>query len=89
MVIRNHSQTHLSTFTKKHLEDHAKVIGRYSNNWQSKRFLFTSIFPSKIYINLSNFKNFIINQIKLILNPKIKTEINLIKKTLSEEKIKI
>jgi len=89
MVIRNHSQTHLSTFTKKHLEDHAKVIGRYSNNWQSKRFLFTSIFPSKIYINLSNFKNFIINQIKLILNPKIQKEINLIKETLTGEGIQL
>jgi glycosyltransferase involved in cell wall biosynthesis len=89
MVIRSHSQTHLSTFTERHIRDHAKIIKRYSSNWRSQRFLFTSFFPSKIYINLSNFKNFIINQIKLILNPKIKKEINLIKKTLTEEGIKI
>jgi hypothetical protein len=100
MVIRSHSQTHLSAFTKRHIRDHAEIVKRYSDSWrsphtkiwwrgQSKRFLFSLISPPKIYIKLSNFKNFFITQIKLLLNPKIKKEINLIKKTLTGEGIKI
>jgi len=89
MVIRSHSQTHLSIFTKRHMRDHADIIKKYSNSWRRQKFLFASLFPHKFYVQLSNFKNFFITQIKLLLNPKIKKEINLIKKTLTGEGIKI
>jgi len=89
MVIRSHCQTHLSIFAKRHIRDHAEVIKKYSDSWQSQKFLFTSILPQKIYIKLSYFKNFIMNKIKLLLNPEIKKDIKLIKEVLRKEGIKI
>lgn len=88
-IIRTRSQTHLSTFIKRHIRSHAKIIKKYSSNWRSQKFLLASFFPPKIYVQLSNFKNFIMNKIKLLLNPEIKKDIKLIKETLRIEGIKI
>ena len=88
-IIRTHSQTHLSTFTKRHIRGHAKIIKKYSGNSRSQKFLLVSFFPPKIYVQLSNFKNIIMNKIKLLLNPEIKKDIKLIKETLRREGIKI
>lgn len=88
-IIRTHSQAHLSTFTRRHIRGHAKIIEKYSGNWRSHKFLLVSFFPPKIYIQLSNFKNIIMNKIKLFLNPEIKKDIKLIKETLKRDGIKI
>ena len=88
-IIRTHSQAHLSTFTRRHIRGHAKIIEKYSGNWRSHKFLLVSFFPPKIYIQLSIFKNFIMNKIKLFLNPEIKKDIKLIKETLKRDGIKI
>ncbi len=88
-IIRTHNQTHLSTFTKRHIRGHAKIIKKYSGNSRSQKFLLVSFFPPKIYVQLSNFKNFIMNKIKVLLNPEIKKDIKLIKETLRREGIKI
>lgn len=87
-VIRSHSQTHLSVFTKRHMRDHAKIIKKYSDSRQSQRFLFASFFPPKIYTRLSKFKNLIINETKFFLNPEIKKKLKLVKKVL-KKRIKI
>jgi GT2 family glycosyltransferase len=88
-IIRTHSQTHLSTFTKRHIRGHAKIIKKYSGNSRSQKFLLASFFPPKIYVQLSNFKNFIMNKIKLFFNPEIKKDMKLIKETLRIEGVKM
>lgn len=85
IVIRSHSQTHLSTFTKRHMRDHAKIIKKYSDSWQSQRFLFASFFPPKIYTKLSRFKNSITNEIKFFLNPEVKKKLKLVRKVLEKK----
>lgn len=92
MVIRSHSGSHLSSFSKRGFKVHAEIFKKYNNDRQSLRILIALIASDlnpAIYTKLSNFKNYAINKTKLFLNPEIRKEIKLIKEELKERGIKI
>jgi len=89
VVIRKHDQGHLSSFLPKNITGAGEISKKYSNNFSDKKKYIASIFPPKLYVKMSDLKNYIIYLIKLVFNPKIKEQIILIKRGLEKQGIKI